>query len=118
MATPKMTPEQRSAYNAVRTWAKDIGNTEWHQANDQQQPLFPLKEINDPNNWDRFLNNVLNDMARTGGPELAEYFQRAAERSRKTAWKAHEKGEPDCAECIANQHAQIKDAMRFFGGNP
>ena len=61
---------------------------------------------------------MLDDVARNCGTELAEYFQRAAERNRKAAWKADEKGEPDCHECHAQRSDEITDALRIFGRAP
>jgi hypothetical protein len=118
MAAPRMTKEQREVYKAVRTWATNIGNTEWHQYTDPQPSLVPLKPVNDPSNWDMILKNMLRDVASTGGPGLAEHFQKAAERNRKAAWKAHEKGTPDCLECASRRTDAITEAITVFGNNP
>jgi hypothetical protein len=118
MAAPKMTKEQRVIYNAVRTWATNLGSTEWHLCNDPQPSLLPPKPVNDPANWDMILNNMLRDIASTGGPELAEHFQATAERNRKAAWKAHEKGTQKCLECAAQQTDAITEAINIFGSNP
>ncbi len=118
MSSANLTREQREVLRALRVWAVEVSNNDWHQQNDSRPQLVPLRPTSDPANWNTMLEKILTRAHADGGEDLALRFADAAWKSRKKAWEAHERGTPDCLECATRANAELQTAIRFFSSTP
>jgi len=118
VSSSHITKEQREVLQALRTWATEVSNNEWHQRNDSHPRLVPARPASDPMNWTNMLEKVLIRAHSEGGEDLALIFENAAWKARRKAWVAHEKGTPDCLECATHANIKLQNAISHFRSAP